>query len=124
VKKDLTFEEARSSLKVASLLINLASETSNPLDKDLLIREAFESIFYASRVALTTFLLKEVKKLSSVEKDSFYKDKFKEFFRVLHLKYSCNGDYPKEKFVEEFNLWLENVEKYVNELESKTKGDS
>ena len=30
--KDLTFEEARSSLKVASLLINLASETSNPLD--------------------------------------------------------------------------------------------
>ena len=124
MKKDLKFEEARSSLKVASLLINLASETSNPLDKDLLIREAFESIFHASRIALTTFLLKEVKKLGSVENDSLYKDKFKEFFRTLHLKYSYNGDYPREKFVEEFNLWLENVEKYVNELESKTRGGS
>ena len=124
MKKDLTFEEARSSLKVVSLLINLASETSNPIDKDLLIREAFESIFYASRIALTTFLLKEVKKLGSVEKDLLYKDKFKEFFRILHLNYSYNGDYPKEKFVEEFNLWLDKVEKYVNELESKTKGGS
>jgi hypothetical protein len=89
-----------------------------------LIREAFESIFHASRIALTTFLLKEVKKLSSVEKDLLYEDKFKEFFRTLHLKYSCNGDYPKEKFVEEFNLWLDKVEEYVNELESKTKGGS
>ncbi|MGC9202703.1 MAG: hypothetical protein ACP5HX_08565 [Thermoproteota archaeon] len=121
--KGLTFEEAKSSLKVASLLINLASETSNPLDKDLLIREAFESIFYASRIALLTFLSTEINMLGSVEKDSLelYRAKFNDFVEVLHVKYYCNGDYPKERVVEEFNLWINSVEKYVNELEFKIK---
>lgn len=53
---DPTFGEAKSSLRVAASLLRLALETSNPLDKDRLCREAFDILFHAARIASMVYL--------------------------------------------------------------------
>jgi len=51
-----TFEEARSALRVARSMLELALEARNPLDRDGLVREAF---FHAAMIAAMTYLSTE-----------------------------------------------------------------
>lgn len=46
---DPTYEEARAALRVARRIPRLALETGNPLDRDRLFREAFDSLFHAAK---------------------------------------------------------------------------
>ena len=59
---DPTFEEARSALRVAQRILKLALETRDPLDRDRLFKGAFDSLFYAARIAAMTYLSTEVAK--------------------------------------------------------------
>jgi hypothetical protein len=121
---DPTLEEAKSSLRVASSLMKLASETSNIVDKDRLTREAFDAIFHAARIASMVFLSTEVSKWGLMRRKlpEPHKSRFYDFANTLHIRYFYNGDYPKERVEEEFNMWLNRAKEYVNELESRTKG--
>jgi len=116
---DPTFEEARSALRVAQRILKLALETRDPLDKDRLFREAFDSLFHAARIASMTYLSTEVARWGMLPEP--YNRQFREFINVLHIKYFYNGEYPKDKVKEEFNKWYGMVEEFVRSLEHETK---
>ena len=120
---DPTFEEAKSSLRVATALLKLALETVNPLDKDRLCREAFDTLFHAARIALMVYLSTEISRWGFIKRElpEPYKTNFNEFISTLHINYFYNGNYPKDKVKEEFYEWFKKVETYVNSLESKIK---
>jgi len=120
---DPTFEEAKSSLRVATSLLKLALETVNPLDKDRLCREAFDALFHAARIASMVYLSTEISRWDFIKRElpEPYKTNFNEFISTLHINYFYNGNYPKDKVKEEFYEWFKKVETYVNSLESKIK---
>ena len=95
---DPTFEEARSALRVAQRILKLALETKDPLDRDRLFREAFDSLFHAARIAAMTYLSTEVARWGLLKRmlPVPYNKQFREFIDVLHIKYFYNGEYPKD----------------------------
>lgn len=120
---DPSFEEARSSLRVAGSLLKLAMETANAMDKDRLVREAFDAVFHSSRIASMVYLSTEVARWGLIRKElpEPYRSSFKEFIDTLHIKYFYHGNYPKEMVEEEFEHWYRKVEEFVNSLEEETK---
>lgn len=122
---DPTFEEAKSSLRVAASLLRLALETSNPLDRDRLCREAFDALFHAARIASMVYLSIDVGRWGLIKRGlpEPFKKSFNEFIRVLHIDFFYNGNYPKDKVDEEFRKWYEKVEKYINDLETRVKNE-
>lgn len=123
---DPTFEEAKSSLRVASSLLKLALETANPLDRDRLCREAFDALFHAARIASMVYLSTDVSRWGSIRRGlpEPHRANFDEFISTLHINYFYNGNYPKDRVKEEFDKWFGKVEAYVNSLQSKIKEKS
>jgi hypothetical protein len=123
---DPTFEEAKSSLRVASSLLKLALETANPLDRDRLCREAFDALFHAARIASMVYLSTDVSRWGSIRRGlpEPHRASFDEFISTLHINYFYNGNYPKDRVKEEFDKWFSKVEAYVNSLQSKIKEKS
>jgi hypothetical protein len=120
---DPTFEEARSSLRVAASLLKLALETVNPLDKDRICREAFDALFHAARIASMVYLSTEVGRWGLIKRElpEPYRISFNDFISTLHIKYFYNGEYPRENIEEEFNKWFRRVEEYISKLELEAK---
>lgn len=103
--------------------MELSERASDPLLKDRHAGEAFDSLFHAAKMASMAYLSTDVGRWGLVRKrlPEPYKTKFNDFIITLHIKYFYNGEYPKERAKEEFNLWLKKVKEYVNELEAKIK---
>jgi hypothetical protein len=120
---DPTFEEARSSLRVAASLLKLALETVNPLDKDRICREAFDALFHAARIASMVYLSTEISRWGLIKRElpEPYRTSFNDFISTLHIKYFYNGEYPRENIEEEFNKWFRRVEEYISKLELEVK---
>jgi hypothetical protein len=120
---DPTFEEARSSLRVASSLLNLALEAANPLDRDRLCREAFDALFHAARIASMVYLSTDIARWGSIRRGlpKPHRTEFDEFISTLHINYFYKGNYPKDEVRGEFHKWFSRVEAYVNSLETKVK---
>lgn len=120
---DPTFDEAKSSLRVASSLMKLSLETENQLDRDRLAREAFDALFHAARIASMVYLSAEVTRWGPIRRSlpEPHKGRFEAFINTLHVKYFYNGEYPKEKARKEFDRWFKRVDKYVHGLESKVR---
>jgi predicted nucleotidyltransferase len=120
---DPTFEEARSSLRVASSLLNLALEAANPLDRDRLCREAFDDLFHAARIASMVYLSTDIARWGSIRRGlpKPHRTEFDEFISTLHINYFYKGNYPKDEVRGEFHKWFSRVEAYVNSLETKVK---
>ncbi len=120
---DPTFEEARSALRVAQRILKLALEARDPLDRDRLFREAFDSLFHAARIAAMTYLSTEVARWGLLKRmlPEPHDKQFREFINVLHIKYFYNGEYPEERVEEEFDKWCRVVEEFIRSLEHETK---
>jgi len=120
---DPTFEEARSALRVARSILGLALEARDPLDRDRLVREAFDSLFHAARIAAMTYLSTEVARWGLLRRmlPEPHSERFREFINILHVKYFYNGEYPKENVVEEFDKWSRRVEEFINDLEHEIR---
>jgi hypothetical protein len=120
---DPTFEEARAALKAAKEYFGLFKAATDPLLRDRHAREAFEALFHAARMASMVLLSTEVSRWGLIKRSlpEPYKGKFNAFIRTLHVKFLYNGRYPKEGIEEEFNRWLEEVGKYIDDLELEVK---
>jgi len=120
---DPTFDEAMSSLRVANILMDQALKIENMLDRDRLIREAFDALFQAARMASTTYLSIDVGRWGLIKSSlpEPYKGEFEAFISILHLEYFYNGEYPKDRVEDEFSSWLKKVKEYVQRLESEVK---
>ena len=103
--RDPTFEESRSMLRVARRIFDLTKETVEPLDKDRLIREAFDSLFHATRIAVMTYLSTEISRWGLPKRilPEPFNLQFRRFIDMLHIKYFYHGEHPKENVEEEFN---------------------
>jgi hypothetical protein len=105
------------------MLVELALKAGNPLDRDRLFREAFDSLFHAARTASMVYLSAEVGR-GCIRRGlpEPYRSSFNEFVSVLHAKYLYNGNYPKERVEEEFREWCRRVEACIDSLEPEVKG--
>jgi len=117
---DPSFEEARASLKAALDYFELSKRTEDDLVRDRHVRAAFDALFHAARLASMAYLSTEVGRWGYVRRrlEEPYRVIFSEFIETLHVKYSYNGDYPKENLEEEFKKWLKKVEECISTLES------
>ncbi|MGC8949008.1 MAG: nucleotidyltransferase domain-containing protein [Thermoprotei archaeon] len=120
---DPSFKEARASLKAASDYFELSKKTEDPLVKDRHIREAFDTLFHASRIASMVYLSTNISRWGFIRRELIepYKAIFNNFINILHIKYFYNGEYPKENLEKEFNMWTKKVEEYISNLESEVK---
>ncbi len=123
---DPTFEEARATLKAAIDYMKLSRETVDPLVKDRHVREAFDGLFHAARIASMVYLSTEVSRWGLIRRKlpEPFKQMFNEFINTLHIKYFYDGEYPKERIEEEFNYWHRKVEDYITKLKSELSGKS
>jgi hypothetical protein len=119
---DPSFEEARASLKAALDYFELSKRTEDDLVRDRHVRAAFDALFHAARSASTAYLSTEVGRWGCARKlEEPFRTIFGEFIETLHIKYSYNGDYPKENLEEEFKKWFKRVEEYVSALEAERR---
>lgn len=120
-----TYEEAWATLETAETYLRVADETENKWTKDRHIRDAFNALFHASRIASMTYLSLEEGGWGKVKRglSRSYRAEFEEHIDVLHVKYFYDGDYPKGNVGEEFRHWAEKVKDYVERLEEATRID-
>lgn len=120
---DLTFNEARAALRAAKDYMGLARRAADELLRDRHIREAFDSLFHATRIAVMTYLSTEVSRWGVLRRmlPEPYSSRFKKFIDVLHIKYFYRGEYPGENVEGEFNRWYDEVEKFIEDLELEVK---
>jgi len=119
---DPTFDESTTSLKAAADYMSLAKATEDPLLKDRHIREAFDALFHATRLASMVYLSIEISRWGLVKRrlPKQYRRDFETFIEILHLKYLYNGEYPREGVEEEFQTWLKKVQEYVGNLKKES----
>ena len=120
---DPSFEEARASLKAALDYFELSKRTGDELVRDRHVRAAFDALFHAARLASMAYLSTEVGRWGYVRRrlEEPFRSIFSEFIETLHIKYSYNGEYPRENLEEEFKKWFKRVEDYVSALEAERR---
>lgn len=123
LRSDPTFEEAKIAMKVASEYLGLALAAEDPALRDRHVREAFDALFHAARMASMAYLSTSETRWGKIRKDlpDAYREEFEEFVTELHIKYFYLGEYPKERAEEEFEGWLGRVNGYIERLESEVR---
>lgn len=114
-----TFEEAKSHLRGAKRHMELAEEEEIKVDRDREIRDSFNSLFHASRIASAIHLFTDETRWGEIKRKlpEDVRREFSDFINILHIKYFY-GEYP-ENVREEFDSWYGKVEGYVRGLEGK-----
>ena len=120
---NLPFEEAWAAIEAAKRYIKDAEEATTEALKDTHIRDAFNKLFHAARLASMAYLATEETRWGKVKGmlPPECGDKFEDFIDILHVEYFYHGRYPKERAREEFEAWLRRVEDYVRQLIERTK---
>ena len=120
---DPSYEEAKSALIAARDYIELAEKYSNPLLRDRHAREAYNTLFHAARIAAMTYLSINISRWGLIRRylPEPYKSEFEKYINILHIEYFYNGNYPKNKIKEEFEKWYKKIEKFIQELEQRSK---
>jgi hypothetical protein len=120
---DPSFEGARASLRAALDYLELSKRTEDILVRERHVKEAFDALFHATRIASMVYLSTEVRRWGTIRKglEEPYRTAFNNFVEILHIKYFYNGEYPREGLEEEFNKWFKRVEEYILSLESKVR---
>ena len=116
---DTGFDDARAALKVAARYMKDAREEKEEEVKDMHIRNCFNSLFHAARIAAMVHLAIGNARWGQIKRrlPRAYRDEFEEFINVLHIDYFYNGNYPAENYEEEFWKWHKKVEEFVVKLE-------
>ncbi|MHA1593102.1 MAG: hypothetical protein ACTSXJ_00500 [Candidatus Baldrarchaeia archaeon] len=97
---DPTFDEAMPLLRVAALLLKLALETKEPLDRDRLIRDAFDALLHAARIAAMSYLSTEVSRWGIIRRmlPEPYRSEFRTFINKLHIENFYPASILKKKW--------------------------
>jgi len=119
---DPTFEEAYATLELARRYFRDAKAEGQALLRNGHIRDAFDKLFDAARIASMTYLATENTRWGRMKGrlPTNYRKAFNQFVDRLHIDYFYHGNYPKD-YQGEFEKWYEEVERYINRLENKVK---
>jgi len=100
---------------VSKGLMELYKVEEDPTTRDRLVREAFDGLFHAARLASMVYLSTEVARWGAIKAQlpHLHKVAFDNFIKTLHLKYFYNGEYPRDRIEGELKRWLKLTEEYV-----------
>jgi len=118
---DSSFEDAKAMLVAAKDYLKMGKEAEGGV-KDVHIRNSFNSLFHAARIAAMVYLAIGNARWGQIKRrlPRHYRDEFEEFINVLHIDYFYNGNYPAN-YEEEFEKWYKRVEDFVRRLEGMKK---
>lgn len=118
---DPPFEETWAAIEAARHYIEDAEGSASETLKDTHIRDAFNKLFHAARLASMAYLATEETRWGKVKRQlpPEFRMQFEEFVETLHVEYFYHGGYPKESVRGEFEAWLGKVEDYVRSLEGR-----
>ena len=116
---DTGFEDAKAMLVAAKDYLKMGKEAEGDV-KDVHIRNSFNSLFHAARIAAMVYLAIGNARWGQIKRrlPQPYRNEFEEFINTLHIDYFYNGNYPSN-YEEEFEKWYKKVEDFVRRLESE-----
>ena len=118
---DTGFEDAKAMLVAAKDYLKMGKEAEGDV-KDVHIRNSFNSLFHAARIAAMVYLAIGNARWGQIKRrlPQPYRNEFEEFINTLHIDYFYNGNYPSN-YEEEFEKWYKKVEDFVRRLEGMRK---
>ena len=118
---DPSFEDAKAMLVAAKDYLKMGKEAEGDV-KDVHIRNSFNSLFHAARIAGMVYLAIGNARWGQIKRrlPQPYRNEFEEFINTLHIDYFYNGNYPSN-YEEEFEKWYKKVEDFVRRLEGMRK---
>ncbi|MCX7838968.1 MAG: hypothetical protein N2559_05870 [Anaerolineae bacterium] len=120
-----TFDQATKLLTAADRDLERANQESDPFYRDLDYRSAFNRLFDAARYASMAFLATEETRWGYLPKKlpAPFNARFREFITTLHVKFSYDGKYPRDRVDETFAEWRGKVSAFIDALETYTHQD-
>lgn len=120
---DPTYDEALAAVESGKRYMRDAGEADYELLKDRHIRDAFNALFHAARLAAMTYLSTEEGRWGQLRRSlpQPYREKFRGYIDTLHVDYFYDGNYPKEGVETEFKRWTQDIEQFITELEMKSE---
>jgi hypothetical protein len=120
---DPTYDEALAAVESGKRYMRDAGEADYELLKDRHIRDAFNALFHAARLAAMTYLSTEEARRGQLRRSLSqpYREKFRGYIDTLHVDYFYDGNYPKEGVETEFKRWTRDIEQFITELEMKSE---
>ena len=118
---DTGFDDAKAMLVAAKDYLKMGKEAEGDV-KDVHIRNSFNSLFHAARIAVMSYLATENARWGGIKRrlPQLYRAEFEEFINTLHIDYFYNGNYPAN-YEEEFGKWYGRVEDFVRRLAKETR---
>jgi len=114
-----TFEQARRVADRARHYLEMGLSSSDPVDRDMDIRNAFNGLFDATRMAAMCFLETEETRWGELRRQlpSPFNERFRQIIDALHVAYFYNGLYPTENTLEAFERWHNEVVSFIDGLQ-------
>jgi len=117
-----TFDEARQVLEVGRTYLQIATQESNPVQREAHYRNAFNALFDAARLATMAFLLTEETRwgiLADRLPDPF-DQRFRSIIYDLHVAIFYRRELPLDVEAE-FERQRERVRQFIDDLEAASK---
>ena len=124
---DPTFDEAHAAIETAKKYMEVAREAAKEAKSkwiiDRHIRDAFNALAHASRMASMAYLSTRRAGWEGI-KMTLPRPLDREFdkhFKILHVRYFYDGRYPKKNVERSFDYWTDRVEGYIRRLEKRAQ---
>ncbi|MFN4180543.1 MAG: hypothetical protein ACK4I8_09540, partial [Armatimonadota bacterium] len=114
-----TFEQARRVADRAKRYLEMGLSASDPVDRDMDIRNAFNGLFDATRMAAMCFLDTDEARWGELRRQlpQPFNERFRQIINALHVTYFYNGLYPSENISEAFDRWQMEVLDFIEGLQ-------
>jgi hypothetical protein len=115
-----TFERARLALESADEILALTKKRKKKSLQHEFYCAAFKRLFDAARNAVMAYLNTENSRWGQLRKElpQPFDEQFRKIARTLHIQYSYDGNYPKDRADDEFKDWRQVVVNFIDELEA------
>jgi predicted nucleotidyltransferase len=116
-----TFEQARRVADRARHYFQMGLNASDPVDRDMDIRNAFNALFDAARMAAMCFLDTEETRWGELRRQlpPPFNEQFRRIIDALHVAYFYGGHYPAENIAETFERWHREVSAFIEGLRQR-----
>ena len=113
-----TFEQARRVAERARHYLQMGLNALDPVDRDMDIRNAFNALFDAARMAAMCFLDTEETRWGELRRQlpPPFNEQFRRIIDALHVAYFYGGHYPAENIAETFDRWHSEVLAFIDGL--------
>jgi hypothetical protein len=118
-----TFDQAVKLLIAADRDLERAHQEPDLFYRDLDYRGAFNRLFDAARYAAMAFLVTDETRWGDLPKKlpASFSKQFREFVSQLHVQFSYDGNYPKDRVDETFQEWREKASQFIDDLATRSR---